>query len=139
MKKITYIIAFAAFLAAACQKNEVAEEPASDPQYNKILTAGVTDEPLTRVGFDENNSFYWHKGDQIGVLTSGGLKVMTLDEQYHKQPSGVFYGTFAEDIGEYAVYPYGNHVIENGQLTFLLPSSYNYTYIEDDCRPFQNT
>ena len=53
MKKITYIIAFAAVLAAACQKNEVAEEPASDPQYNKILTAGVADEPLTRVGFDD--------------------------------------------------------------------------------------
>ena len=136
MKKITYIIAFAAVLAAACQKNEVAEEPASDPQYNKILTAGVTDEPLTRVGFDENNSFYWHKGDQIGVLTSGGLKVMTLDEQYHKQPSGVFYGTFAEDFGEYAVYPYGNHVIANGQLTFILPSSYTYTSIDDDMNSF---
>ncbi|MBR5104638.1 MAG: hypothetical protein IKV05_08150 [Bacteroidales bacterium] len=136
MKRITYIIAFTAVLAASCQKNEFAEEPASDEQNYKILTAGITDEPQTRVGFNENNSFYWHKGDQIGVLTSGGLKVMTLDAQYHKQPSGVFYGSFTEDFGEYAVYPYGNHLFGNGQLTFILPSSYTYTSIEADTNSF---
>lgn len=136
MKKITYIIAFAAVLAAGCQKNEFTVEPVSDTSLYKTLTAGVAEEPQTRVGFDESNSFYWHKGDQIGVLTTGGLKAMTLDEQYHKMAYGVFYGTFAEDIGDYAVYPYGSHQIENNQLTFVLPSSYDYTSIEADTNSF---
>lgn len=130
------MIAFAALLAASCQKNDFTEEPLADTQHYRTLTVGVADEPQTRVGFDENNSFYWHKGDKIGVLTSAGLKEMTLDEQYHKMASGVFYGDFTEEIGDYAVYPYGGHQIENGQLTFILPTTYDYASIEDDANSF---
>ncbi len=70
------------------------------------------------------------------MLTSGGLKAMTLDGQYHKKATGVFYGDFLEDFGEYVVYPYGSHIFGNGQLTFVLPSSYTYTSIEADANSF---
>ena len=136
MKRIIYIMAFAALLATSCQKNEFTDGPVSDRLDYKTLTVGVTEEPQTRVGFDGSNSFYWHKGDQIGVVTSTGLKAMTLDEQYHRKPSGVFYGNFTEDFGEYAVYPYGDHRFESGQLTFVLPSTYKYASIEADMNSF---
>ena len=129
MKKISYIIALATLLTIACQRDEIS-------QHYKTLTVGAADEAMTKVGFDGNNSFYWHKGDRIGVLTSAGLKEMTLDDQYHKKSSGVFYGNFQEEIGDYVVYPYGNHVIENGQLTFDLPTTYTYASILADTNSF---
>ena len=129
-------MALAALLAVSCQKNEVEQEPEhNNPAYTKTLTVGA-DEQHTKVGFDANNAFYWHSDDKIGVLTSGGLKAMTLDDQYHKKSTGVFYGDFVEDFGEYVVYPYGDHIFGNGQLTFVLPSSYTYTSIETDANSF---
>lgn len=74
-----------------------------DAGHLKTLFIGVADEADTRVGFDGNNSFYWHKGDRIGVITSSGFKEMVLDDQYHKQSSVVFIGDFEEEIGDYAV------------------------------------
>ena len=127
-------MAFAILLAFSCQRDELRDEAASSV---KTLKVSVADEPATRVGFDENNSFYWHKGDRIGVLTSAGFKVMTIDPQYDRQPTGVFTGEFAEDIGDYAVYPYGDHVMdENGQLVYVLPASYTYTSIDADANSF---
>ena len=124
-------------LAGSCQRNELPEDTVnSETQHLKILTVGVVDEAIARVGFDENNSFYWHKGDKIGVITSVGFKEMTLDEKYHKKSSGIFVGNFEEEIGDYAVYPYGEHMIENNQLTFVLPSSYTYTSILADTNSF---
>lgn len=136
MKKIAYITAFAMLLAASCQKDETPDGTEIEKSQYKILTVGVAEEPDTRVGFDENNSFYWHMGDSIGVLTSAGFRKMILDDQYHKKASGVFTGTFAEEFGDYVVYPYGEHTMENGQLTFVLPDSYTYTSIEDDTNSF---
>lgn len=136
MKNLAYITAFAMLLAASCQMDEYPGGTEIENTLHKTLTVGVADEPDTRVGFDENNSFYWHKGDSIGVLTSGGFRKMILDDQYHKKASGVFTGSFVEDIGDYVVYPYGSHTMENGLLTFVLPDSYTYTSIEDDTNSF---
>jgi hypothetical protein len=61
---------------------------------------------------------------------------MVLGDQYHKQAVGVFTGNFTEDIGEYVIYPSGTHRMENGQLTYVLPSSYTYESIEDDANSF---
>ena len=134
MKQMTYLMAFAILLAFSCQRDELRDEAVSSL---KTLKVGVADELQTRVGFDENNSFYWHKGDRIGVLTSAGFKVMTLDQQYDGQGTGVFTGEFAEDIGDYVVYPYGDHFIdEGGQLVYVLPSSYTYASIEDGANSF---
>ena len=137
MKQITYIAALAMLMAASCQKNELPGDGANEDTGDyRELRAVMAEEPRTRVGFDGANAFYWHRGDRIGVLTSAGLKEMTLDDQYHRQPSGVFYGNFQEDFGNYVVYPYGGHVIEGGLLTFVLPSSYTYSAIKDDENSF---
>lgn len=137
MKNTAYLIAFAIFLTASCQRqNLLSEAEADNSQYRKILTVGVDNENDTRVGFNENNSFYWHKGDKIGVMTTAGFKEMTLNDEYHKMPSGVFTGNFSEDIGEYVVYPYGDHMMQDNMLTYVLPSSYTYTSIAEDTNSF---
>lgn len=138
MKRISYVMAFAMLLALSCQRNEFQEDTAVHDVtgHHKVLIVGVAEEGGTRIGFDEDNSFYWHKGDRIGVITSSGFKEMVLDDQYHRQSSGVFTGDFEEEIGDYIVYPYGGHVLENGQLTYTLPTSYTYASIEDDKNSF---
>ena len=137
MKKTLYIIAFAIFLVVSCQKNEISDEGiGGKPADYKTLTVGIDDQQATRVGFDDLKAFYWHKGDRIGVITSAGLKVMDLYDDYDKKPVGVFYGNFQEEYGDYVIYPYGNHRIENGVMTYVLPSSYVYTSIEDDANSF---
>lgn len=137
MKRISYIMAFAMFLALSCQKSEFKEDVVHENAgHNRTLTVGVVNEPETRVGFDATKTFYWHKGDRIGVITSAGFKEMILEDQYHKQSSGVFTGQFEEEMGDYVVYPYGGHVLENGQLTYVLPSSYTYDSIEEEANSF---
>ncbi len=130
MKKTLYIMSLAVFVAASCQKDALQDDKLRESTDNyKTLTVGTADIPQTRVGFDENYTFYWDKGDSIGVFTTAGIKKMTLYDQYDKEQIGVFYGDFQEEIGEYVVYPYGNHSIAEGQLTYALPSSYSYTTI----------
>lgn len=130
-------MAFAMFLALSCQKSEFKEDVVyENAGHNRTLTVGVVNEPETRVGFDASKTFYWHKGDRIGVITSAGFKEMILEDQYHKQSSGVFTGQFEEEMGDYVVYPYGGHVLENGQLTYVLPSSYTYASIEEEANSF---
>lgn len=138
MKRISYIImAGAMLLALSCQKDEFQEDAVQDGAgHLKTLTVGVADEPDTRVGFDETNSFYWHKGDRIGVITDAGFKEMVIGDQYHRQSSGVFTGDFEEDMGDYVVYPYGDHGLADGQLTYVLSASYTYNTIEEEENSF---
>ena len=124
-------------LTYSCQKNEVHEDAAqNDARHLKVLTIGVVDEPESRVGFDGTKSFYWHKGDRVGVITSAGFKEMTLEDRYHRKASGVFVGNFEEEIGNVVVYPYGDHVLADGQLTYVLPESYTYTSIDEEENSF---
>lgn len=130
-------MAVAMILTYSCQKNEVQEDAAqNDARHLKVLTIGVVDEPESRVGFDGTKSFYWHKGDRVGVITSAGFKEMTLEDRYHRKASGVFVGNFEEEIGNVVVYPYGDHVLADGQLTYVLPESYTYTSIDEEENSF---
>ena len=62
MKRLSYVMAFAMFLTLSCQKNESQEQIAPDDYNNyRTLMVGVEDNVGTRVGFDGNNSFYWHR------------------------------------------------------------------------------
>lgn len=131
------MMAIAVMTAMSCQKNEFQEVNVPETVvYARTLTVGPVEDGMTRVGFDENNAFYWHKGDRIGVITASGFKAMTLDEAYHGQSSGVFTGDFEEEMGDYVVYPYGNHTIEGDELTYMLPSSYAYSSVDDDANSF---
>lgn len=137
MKRIACIMAFAMFLAVSCQIDDLQDKSIPESQTSrKVLTVGAAEDDGTRVGFDGSNAFYWHKGDRIGVITTAGFKEMVIDDAYHGQASGVFTGDFEEEMGDYVVYPYGNHTLEGDVLTYLLPSSYTYSSIEDDANSF---
>ena len=137
MKNTAYVMALAILLASACQKNEIQENELPQAEKNlRVLTVGVADGQQTRVGFGEDNSFYWHSGDRIGVITVNGFKEMTLNDGYHGQATGVFTGQFEEEPGDYVVYPHGAHSMTDGQLTYVLPSSYTYDSIEAEANSF---
>lgn len=137
MKNTAYVMALAILLASACQKNEIQEnEPPQAKENLRVLTVGVADGQQTRVGFGEDNSFYWHSGDRIGVITVNGFKEMTLNDGYHGQATGVFTGQFEEEPEDYVVYPHGAHSMTEGQLTYVLPSSYTYDSIEAEANSF---
>ena len=130
-------MACAIFLAVACQRNEMQDGVVPAVTDNvRTLAVGVVDGDQTRVGFDDGNSFYWHQGDRIGVFTVNGFREMTLNEGYHGQAAGVFTGVFEEEIGDYVVYPHGTHAMTDGQLTYVLPSSYTYDSIEAEANSF---
>lgn len=136
MKKIINIMAIAMATATiSCQKSEPQTFLPEDTSHLRTLKVGLSDDQ-TKVGFDENNSFYWHKNDRIGVLTENGFKEMTLNDGYEGKAYGVFSGDFEEEIGDYAVYPYGAHSVNGQTLTYVLPSSYAYTSIEKDANSF---
>ena len=137
MKTISTIIACAMFLAISCQKNEYSSDSIYEDGMNKrTLKVTIDKEEGTRVGFDENKTFYWTTGDRIGVFTTSGLVPMTLLEQYAGKEYGIFSGDLTGEFGDYVVYPYGNHTIENTQLKFTLPTSYTYTSIDADANSF---
>ena len=137
MKKIAYLLALAMFLTLSCQKNESRDDDIPENhRHFRTLSIGIADGQETKVGFDENKAFYWHKGDKVDVLTTAGFKEMTLDDSYEGQATGVFTGDFEEEIGDYVVYPAGLHVMGEGQLTYNLPSSYTYASIEDEANSF---
>ena len=132
-----FIMAFAIILVASCQVIESPMDDAPEDLKNyRTLTVGVSEEPDTRVGFDENNSFYWHRGDKVGVQTAAGFKEMILDDKYYGFETGVFVGDFMEELGDYVVYPFGMHVLEEGILTYVLPASYTYESIIGDVNSF---
>ena len=137
MKKTAYLLALAMFLTLSCQKNESRDDDIPENyRHFRTLSIGIADGQETKVGFDENKAFYWHKGDKVDVLTTAGFKEMTLDDSYEGQATGVFTGDFEEEIGDYVVYPAGLHVMGEGQLTYNLPSSYTYASIEDEANSF---
>lgn len=137
MKNLPFIMAFAILLAFACQRNDLQEKSGPEGEKNnRTLIVGVEEEVPARAGFDADNSFYWHRGDRIGVLTSAGFREMTLDNGYHGKASGVFSGDFTEEIGDYVVYPSGAHAIAGTRLTYVLPATYTYASIEDDANSF---
>jgi len=107
-------MAFAMFLAIACQRNELQEDVRPEARSSfKTLTVGVADETGTRVGFDEDNSFYWHGGDRIGVLTVNGFKEMTVGDEYHGQSTGVFTGVVLTGMTSIILFLYEKNKIIN--------------------------
>ena len=137
MKRFLYMMALAILPALSCQKNELwdADVP-EDEKHCRTLVVSVADDDQTRVGFDENNEFYWHRGDKVSVLTAAGFREMILDDRYHGKTSGVFTGVFTGEMNDYVMYPSGAHVEENGQITYELPTSYTYSTIEDGANSF---
>jgi len=138
MKKFVFFTAVVVALAVSCQEDVLDDKEMSNAVRNKrVLSVGVADDTGTRVGFDETNAFYWHSGDRIGVQTSAGFKEMILQDEYAGMASGVFEGSFDEEMMTYVVYPHGDfHSVEGEALTFVLPASYSYDSIEEEANSF---
>lgn len=139
MKRFLFFTAVAAAMTVSCQMEVPEDGSLSDKEGTlRTLSVGVADEDSgTRVGFDETNAFYWHKGDKIGVQTSAGFKEMTLQDDYAGMASGVFEGSFEEDMMTYVVYPHGDsHSVDGETLTYVLPASYSYSSIEEEANSF---
>lgn len=137
MKTIIYLMTSAIIMVVSCQRMDSEREGIPEDLRNyRTLTVGVADNQKTKVGFDENNSFYWHKGDKIGVMTSAGFKEMTLDDRYQGKASGVFVGEFEEEFGDHIVFPSGAHSLDGDVLTYVLPASYTYASITGDVNSF---
>lgn len=132
-------MASAIMLAVACQKEENNVDVQSGPSDTKrVLYVGVAEDGTdTRAGFDQNKAFYWQKGDKIGVQTDAGFKEMTLCDDYAGKASGLFEGSFTEEMMSYIVYPYSSyHSVSGDQLTYYLPPSYAYSTIEEGANSF---
>lgn len=126
-------------LMVSCQQEQFEDNSLPENvEHKRILSIGaVQPEQDTRVGFDETNSFYWHSGDRVGVQTKNGFKEMVLQDEYAGKPSGVFEGTFEEEMMSYVVYPHQeSHSIESEVLTYILPDSYVYETIEEGANSF---
>ena len=60
MKRIIYLLALAMFMALSCQKNESVDEGMYwTDNLSRALDLRVSDDPETRVGFDNDGAFYW--------------------------------------------------------------------------------
>ena len=142
-------------LIASCQKAELVDSAmVENPKtYSHIITAGV-DEVETKVGFDEDGAFYWHKDDQIAVETINeiegeeGIEIMksftamgNIDEEPEleegEEPAEdaeplrtMRFGTeyLYGEVGTYALYPANyNHRFDDDKVIFNLPDFYMVT------------
>jgi hypothetical protein len=134
-----------ALFVASCSDDDLGSS--SLRSANAVLSATVEgDNPSTRGGFGkpENSkaSFYWNKGDQVGVtnIPASGTENLSLATSLTissgiGEKSATFDGTINGEVGSYAVYPFNQyHAIakKDGNdgtltLTFNFPATYTYS------------
>ena len=139
MKRLMIILVLPLTVAISCQKMSLSDEAGpEDTRYVRTLKVGIEEDgTATRVGFDEDNSMYWHKGDAIGVQTIAGVKPMILQDDFAGMPSGIFEGSFEEEIGSYVVYPYDEfHIIDDRTLTYFIPDMRSYVSVAEEEKSF---
>ena len=126
MKKQIFLILACVLANVACTK----EAQTVDAFANNLTLSANVENPFdaTRAGMESDGRFFWHEGDNIGVLmTNGNVRPMTLVAGDGGKSSGTFEVSTNETLGEYAIYPYNNNsVTAEGDLTISFPSEYNY-------------
>ena len=131
----------ALLLAASCNQTETAvnEDPAPVKTRTVTVRAGVGNDG-TRVAFENDETFMWEEGDQIGIYTYGATP--ETEESYYAKfypftltgGAGTNEGWFSAelpegvDYGYVAVYPYkeysGGFDPSDNVLTFGLPDEW---------------
>lgn len=91
----------------------------------------------TRATFDDKGKLYWSKGDKLAIwlednsssdVTQPLEGVLTKGEN---TADGEFTVVSSSTDFSYAVYPYNkDHAISNNQLTYVFPTEYNYTKVD---------
>ncbi len=92
----------------------------------------------TRAAFNKDGSFYWSKGDKIGVMSdktnATAFSCFTLTKgagTASAEFTGVGSGSYT-----YVVYPYNEgHSLSNGKLTYLFPNTYVYNKVDQTFFP----
>lgn len=153
MKKLLQLAlcAIVALLATSCSSaDELANGEGPDGSKDNIdstltrtvtLTATVGKNLRTGMKNDGDGyvSFYWHKGDSIGILTkyyngNYGLTKFTTDDETGST-TATFKGQVAEDevLQQYAVYPYfeASRAFTITEKSIELPMPGAYTFNED--------
>ena len=116
--------AAAALMMAGCAK-DMTETPEVGVAGTLYATVEGSDN-TTRVGFEQDGTFYWSEGDQIGVAGDSDFTALKIN-------SGVGTGNASfsgDDIPTegYAVYPYSeSHSVLGSTLSYTFPSEYTYT------------
>jgi hypothetical protein len=131
---IAFLCAAAAFVCS-CNKEENLSTPPLSLEHSITLSAGAAGSDETRATFDKDGHFYWLPADAVGVATteSNSLSKLTLSESDAYKTTGSFSGNITGKLGDYAVYPYNeNHKIEDKILTYYLPSTYDYLFVDKD-------
>lgn len=121
-------------MMAGCAKNmtETTEVGAVGTLYATVEGS----DNATRVGFDQNGTFYWSETDYIGVNTDqssdkfNGLGIVSGAGTGSASFSGLVDGSMD---GGYAVYPHSeNHSVSGNTLTYNFPSEYTYSKVDTD-------
>ncbi len=126
MKNFIVVIAAGALLFTGCNKSEFNITP-----DNSYVTVNASISDATK-SIEQANAFYWTKGDQIDIWYTDGTNPskqtfsLVLPQDKDKVTSGTFTATIAgeKSCTGYAVYPSGNHTINNGTITVNMPASY---------------
>lgn len=117
------------------------EDQSAPALHEGVLKATVENNNISsRAGFtavgDDKGTFYWSKGDKIGVTTSInklGFSSLTMDESGIGQATATFNGTLSGTPEGYAVYPYNdNHSMNDNTLTYHFEPNYTYTSVDAD-------
>ena len=135
---IAFLCAAAAFVCS-CNKEENLSTPPLSLEHSITLSAGAAGSDETRAIFATDGlnkgHFYWLPGDSVGVTTteSNFLSGLALSSSEAYKTTGSFSGKIRGKLGNYAVYPYNkNHKIEDKILTYYLPSTYDYLFVDKD-------
>ena len=132
MKRFIVAIAAGALLFTGCDKSEFNITP--DNSYIAV-NASISDATKS---IEQANAFYWTKGDQIDIWYTDGTNPsketfsLVLPQDLDKVTSGTFTATIAgeKSCTGYAVYPSGNHTINNGAITVNMPATYGAADVE---------
>lgn len=118
-----------------------AEDPAATPPTSagRVLHATVEgNDSATRVGFDEEGTFFWSQNDRIAIVEVGYVVKPFLIANDAGTGSADFVAEgegLDENPYKVAVYPYNNNydVGEDFRyLSYYLPDSYTYDKVDTD-------
>ena len=137
MKRFHFFLLIGAAAAlAACQKQNVINEPAEkDGSY--VFTLKATADVITKTDFDAEGTFSWTAGDAISVLFNNGTtnKFFTLTTE-GSGASADFSGTIdagytigaLDDGTKWAFYPAGSHTYTSASdIKFNIPAVNDFT------------
>lgn len=152
MKKYLSLVALAVAVAAtSCSEDTTSGSAQYSSETTDVTLTASLDMPESRVGMNRKDeskaSLYWHENDAISVFTKNATTNVTKNEKFTTTAkTGATTAEFSGKISNgaqlmYTAYPYNEkHTLnDDGTLTYILPSEYNYTTVESNIFPKDGT